>query len=186
LIGIGSQIVEFDLLIIYFPIIAVGAAPYMVLMRSESTPTWDKYQIAVPIKRKELASSLYLNVFIASLLGIPIIGIVRVVGYVLNGGIFTEVLTSGYINIANVYGIVFFTTAFLYPLGLSRLGQRSTQGVFFGSIILSTAVTFGLYALGNNMGLSEAAQSLMVMGISGIAFAISLFITRAIFAKTDF
>jgi hypothetical protein len=184
LAGVAAQLLDSPMLLIYFPFLAVGAAPYIVLMKSEGTPTWDKYVIAVPIKRKELASSLYLNVFAASLLGIPLVALVWALGYALNGSA-PVLLSSGFTNVANVYGLVFFMTAILYPAGSSRWGQRSTQAVFFGSIFFSSGIVFGLSVLGNNLGLSDIALSVMIVGTSGIAFIISLFITRAMFAKMD-
>jgi len=188
LVGIVALISGHELpLLQLFPLLGAGAAPYVVLMNSEGTPKWESYQIAMPIKRKDVASALYLNVFIASLLGIPIIGIVWAVGFVLNENMLAMILNSGGLSgVAFVYGVVFFTTTFLYPLGCTRFGQRSTQGLFLLSVMAATAATLGLSFIGNKIELSDAVLSLMIVGLAGIAFVISLFITRAIYAKIDF
>ena len=186
LIGFAAQIPGLETLLLFFPFIAVSAAPYVVMMRSEGTPTWDRYQIAMPVKRKDIATILYLNVFIASLLGIPLIGIVWAVGYVLNGATLAMLFNGSIALGAWVYSAMFFSTALLYPLGLSRLGQRNTQSVFFGSLILGVAIAYGIFAAGNAIGLSDIALSLVILSVSGTAYIISLLITKAMFATMDF
>jgi len=186
IIGIVGVIFEVEFLLALFPFMAITNAPYVVMMKSEGTPTWDKYQIAMPVKRKDIASTLYLNVFIASLLAIPVIGIVWLAGYVVNGSTFAEILSGGFSVVGLMYGMVLLSTAILYPLGLSPLGQRNMQSVFFGSLLLAIAIAGGLFYAGNALNISAVVLPLLIVGICSIAFVVSLFITRAMFTKIDF
>jgi len=186
IIGITGVIFEVELLLMFFPIMAITNAPYVVMMKSEGTPTWDKFQIAMPIRRKDIASTLYLNVFIASLLAIPVIGIVWLVGYVVNGSTLAEILTGGFSMVGVMYGAVLLSTAILYPLGLSPFGKRNIQSVFFGSLLIAVAIAGGLFFAGSALNIPDVILPLLIVGISGIAFVISLFITRAMYTKIDF
>ena len=186
LLGIVGQIPGLEVLLTFFPFMAVSAAPYIVLMKSEGTPTWDRYQLAMPIKRNDIASIIYFNVLVASLIGLPLIGITWAVGHVIFGNTLAEVFVGGLPTLAFVYGSQLLATAFLYPIGSSRFGQRNKQSVFLGSIAFGVAAAFGLSTAGNILELSDIALFLVTIGVSGIAFIISLSITRAMFARMDF
>jgi len=191
LLGIAAQILRIDALLVFFQLFAIGSAPYIVMMKvvamkSVGTLTWDRYQIAMPIKRKNVASIHYLSVLIASLLGIPIIGIIWMVLYVLFGSTLVETLNGGLSTMAAIYSMLLISASVLYPLILSQLGQRNAQGVFLGSVIIGAAVGSGMFGAGNAMGLTDTTLSLIIAGVSGIAFVVSLFITRAKYAKMDF
>jgi len=186
LLGLAGQIPGLEVLLTFFPFLAVSAATYVVMMKSEGTPTWDRYLIAMPVKRKNNASILYLNVFIASLIGLPLIGVVWAAGYVIFGNTLADIFIGGLPMFAFVYGSQLLATAFLYPMGLSRLGQRNTQSVFIICLALGIAASFGLFAAGSALGLPDVARFLMIIGVSGAAFIVSLYIVRAMYAKMDF
>jgi len=169
-----------------FHYLAAGAAPYVMLMKSEGTAKWEQYQLAMPVKRKNLATILYLNVLAASLLVIPIIGVVWGVGFLFNQAAMHEIIQTGLINITFSLSFILLMTALLYPLASTKLGQFSEQGLFFIGMVFSGAILGALAGIGNALGYSWGVISLFVIIISVIAFIVSLCITRKQYAKIDF
>jgi len=186
LVGVVAQITEIALAVQLFPFMAVGAAPYIVLMKSEGTAKWEPYQIAMPVKRKHMVTALFSAIFISSLMWIPIIGAVWGVGLIFSDVVVESIFYGGYISIAYVYGTALLTAAIIYPLACTKLGQRSEAGLMLISMIAAVAILGGIAWLGYPLGLANSIVSLLIIAISGVAFIVSLFVTRAIYAKIDF
>jgi len=185
-IGIFAIIREENALLFTFHYIAVGAAPYVVLMKSEGIAKWEQYQLAMPVKRKNLASILYLNVLITSLLIIPILGVVWGLGFIINPDTMPTIIQNGYIHIAFAFGFILLLTAILYPLGCSKLGEFSEQGLFFVGMAVSGVMLGAFFGIGIALGLTLHVIALLIIIIPGIAFIASLYITRWLYAKIDF
>jgi len=186
LIGIVAQLTESAIAVQIFPFLAAGAAPYTVLTKGEGTAKWEAFQLTMPVERKHLAMALYSAVFITSLLWIPIIGVVWGVGLIFNDVVVESIFYGGYISIAYVYGTALLTAAIIYPLACTKLGQRSEAGLMLISMIAAVAILGGIAWLGYPLGLANSIVSLLIIAISGVAFIVSLFVTRAIYAKIDF
>jgi len=184
--GIAAEIFENNIFVMFFLFSATIAAPYLVIQKSEGTPKWEPYLLAMPLKRKNLAAILYLNVFIASLFAIPVLGVMWGVGFIFNGFVTEAILAGGYVSIAVGYGAVLLMAALIYPIGSTKFGARNMQGLFFGCMIAALAINISILFGGQWLGLSSIVISLLSIGISGVAFVVSLFITKAMYAKIDF
>jgi len=162
-----------------------GAAPLIVLMQSGGTAKWEQYQLAMPIKRKNLATILYLNVFMAMLMTIPVIAVFFGVGF-----IFSEVtpatITQSLTNASFIYGYVFLLTAIVYPLACTRFGAQNETGLMYTCMVLTGAILIAMTVAVGRMGLTSGTRALLVISIAGVAFVVGLFITKAIYSKIDF
>jgi len=169
-----------------FPLLMSGGPAYVVIMKSEGTPLWDQFQVAMPIKRKEVATAPYLGVLLASLLGIPIFVVISGIRFILHEGSIGSMLSTGISYHATVLGTILIMSALLYPLAYTKLGQRSLQGLFVMCTCVAAAINSAILIGGNNLGLPEMVITSLNITISGIAFFVSLFIARQIYAKIDF
>jgi len=186
MVGIIAQITEIEIVLQLFPMYAIGSVPYIVMSKSGGIAKWEQYLLATPIKRKNLVTSLYLNVFIALLLAIPILGIVWSVGSIVNNKTLEFILLGNLSSISLVASIVLLMAALLYPIGSTKIGGRSEQAIFIICLIIATAIVAGFFMIGNNHGLSDGFLSLTSVSATGTAFIVSMFITRALYAKIDF
>ena len=186
ILGIAAQIFEEGIIMSLFPFLAMGAAPFIVLMKSEGTAKWEQYLIAMPVRRKDLATSLYLNVFVALLLGLPVLGAVWGLGILLHDYMSDLILQTGFTSVATVFSNFMLLAALLFPLGCTKLGKRSEQGLFLVCALIVVMVVGTFFAVGNNNGLSDGLMSLISIAVTGIAFVVSMFITRGIYSKIDF
>ena len=184
--GIIIEITEFSLAVQTFLIYAAGAAPYVVIQKSEGTPKWESYLLAMPIRRKNLASILYLNVFTASFLMIPITGVVWLVGFIFNNVVMEVFIDSGFIFFAIAYGAMLLFAALIYPISSTKFGGRSVHGLFFVCLFASVGANIAIFFGGRWLGLSDIFATLLSVSISMVAFVVSLFITRVRYAKIDF
>jgi len=187
LIGIVALISGNNLLMQAFTLTVFGAAPYVVLTKSGGTAKWERFQLAMPIKRKNLATSLYLNVLIALILELPVAAIVVGAGFIFNEGMADLLRYGGFANFAFfVYGIALLFAALLYPLACTKLGGRNEQGLFFVCMVGAGAIVGAIAVVGSTLGLSDGTTSFLIVAVAGGAFIASYFITRMIYAKIDF
>jgi len=184
-IGVAAQILGHSGAMHLFVALVVTSAPFVVMVKGEGTAKWEQYQIAMPVTRKDLATSLYLNVFVAAVLGIPIIGFVWGLGFIFNETTFTLSIIQG-INASFLYGFVLLTTALLYPLICTNFGKRKEATMMLICCVVAFAIVSAMSGAGNLIGLTSGVISLLIIAITGMAFIISLFITRAIYSKMNF
>jgi len=184
-LGIGSLILGIETAIQTVVILTAGSAPYIILTKSGGIAKWEQYQLTMPIKRTHLAMILYLNVFIAALLMIPIIGTIWGIGLIFNQ-ITCDTIIQGIPGLSFIYGIVLLLTALLYPLGCTKIGSRNEELLFWVCIIMAFAIVYAISAAGHAMGLTGGVRSLLIIAITGIAFIVSMFIVSNVYAKIDF
>jgi len=184
--GIVSIFVEFDLLHNWYPLIALGAAPYTLLMKSEGTANWEKFQLTMPIKRKDLATSLYLNVFFASFVGIPVLALIWGMKFVMDANFADFILNVGLVTAMSVFGALWSMTGLLYSLAYTKLGKASEQALFIVCFIASAALVGALVGAGSALELSGIVTSVLIAAVGMAVFLVGLFATRRLYAKMDF
>jgi len=184
-IGIGAIFSGHNAVIQLFAVLAAGSAPYIVMMKTGGIAKWEQYQLSMPIKRKHLATILYLNVLIAALMMLPIIGAVWGVGFIFNA-VTVETIVQGLGGISFIYGSVLLMAALLYTLGCTRLGGQNESGLFIVCIVIAVAAVYAISVAGHAIGLTSGIISLLIIAITGLAFVAALFITKAMYAKMDF
>jgi|GEM_PF-1667804 len=188
-IGAVGLVSGFSPLLNAFPFLAGGGVPYAILAkRYEDTSKWEQYQISMPIKRKTLATSLFLSVFISALLGVPILGAFWGIGSIFNSiGRAEFNLYGGLGSIALTYGFVLLFAALFYPMLCTSLGKRNKQGLFLACMLIATAIVTTIFiTVDIATSLTFSGILLLMIAITGLAFIISLLITREIYAKMDF
>jgi len=185
-VGILLIITEHHLIESIFSVIAFGGFAFVVIMKSEGTSKWEQFQIAMPVKRKDVAIIPYLSIFLASSLGIPIFFMILGVRFFLSGEPIGLMLSAGFAFQSTILSTTLLTAALLYPLACTKVGSRSESGLLVICTIFAIVINGTILVGGNNLGLSDTVVTLMNLTVSGAAFIVSLFITRAIYAKIDF
>jgi len=184
-LGVAGVISGNIQLLTLFPFVASGAAPIIVLMKYEGTIKWEQYLVAMPLRRKELVMSFYLNILIASLLGIPVIGVVCGVVYIFSPEMM-GFLHIGWAAVALTLSVILLLTALLFPLASTGFGQRRESGLSVVCLVVSCMSVGFFWGTCNAQGLQNDIVSLLSLAISFITFVASFFITRDMYSKMDF
>jgi len=170
-----------------FNIIAVVCLPFafMMKMSGKEYPKWERYRIAMPIKRSDLASAQFLCILLASLAGLPLAVLVNVLTFTIHE-IDYHTLTSAIISILSALAMPLFMSGLLFTLGCLKIGENRGDAFF----LLCTAPAGGnillMPWLANRFELPEVAAPLMAIAAALAVFICSYFITRKIYAKMDF
>jgi len=185
--GIFAQLIGIDIIIQLFPFYAIGALPYIALIKMGGITNWEQYLISMPIKRKQLAASHYLKIVIAMLMGIPIVAVVWGLDIILNQTAIESYLNAGLGSVAATYSTIMLMTALLFPLGSTKLGGLSEGGTFIICMLVAVIVVSAGFASGYTVfGLSNSAIALISIAITAAAFIVSMIITTAMYDKMDF
>lgn len=168
--------------------IGIIGPPYVVLMSMGGGKygKWERFQLTMPIKRSDLVKSQYLNMFLASLVGIPLVALVTGISFNIHATLFDYSLLTAYINITALIAVPLFMVGILFPLSCTKFGEDKQDGLTLVCFLISVALPTLITIAGGRSGLSEGIPSLLAFVLSIIVFTISYIITKNIYAKIDF
>ena len=167
--------------------IAIGGAPYLVVMGmgSKEYSKWERFRVAMPIKRGELAGTQYLAILLASLVGLPIAALVAVLTYTIHG-----VGTTMAMSVANVLPILampLMFAGFVFPFCSTKFGENKQELVVSICLAASVAlITILMPRLGNFAELIDSAVAIATLVFAIVVFVVSYCIQRTMYAKKDF
>ena len=170
-----------------FFLVAVAGAPYIIIMSmgGKEYPKWECFRITMPIRRGDLASTQYLCILLASLMGLPLAVLVAVLTF--NIHVIDFSLATALINILAVLAMPLFFAGLTFPLGTTKFGENKQET----TVMLCLAVTVGfnmvlIPRVGSWLGWAEGIASVVTFAVASAVFAGSYCITRSIYAKQDF
>ena len=166
--------------------IPIPAYMIMVSMGYEGTK-WERFQMTMPIRRKDLADSLYIRVLLASIIGIPFFVIVTAIGYVLHENLFENPLMSTVVVSTSLFlSHPLILAGLVFPLTfLVKEGGKQDVAIVI-CVFASIAIWTFLVSVGANLGLSEETAALLTLSISAAICIVSNLIVRRMYAKMDF
>lgn len=159
-----------------------------VVAKNEYTTKWSKYKLTLPVRRKDIIKSLFLNQMIWLIVGILFVGIELGLSWLIHGCPFDQ-----NIDVLSLFAVAIsmglFASAIFFPLFYT--GGEERGEVF---IIISLLCAFGLdYIITNIVNdLLEPGTTTIVSGAvtlivcSAVAFALSYPLTAAIFMKREY
>ena len=172
----------------FFSVAAVGILPYLVMIRmgAKNQLKWEKFQVSMPLKRKNLVASFYLSILIATIAGFLLCGIVLGIGFVLHESLLEHAMDTAFGSVTYVIAIALLMAALLLPIGSTKFGEN--KGELFFTVCLAAAVGVALLIqwVGGRAEFPAAVISASQVIISAIAFVFSYYITSKIYAKIDF
>jgi len=172
----------------FFVLAAIGLPPYILMMRmgAKNQPQWEKYQVSMPIKRKNFTAAIYLSVLFALIAGILLCTVLSIFSFILHDYILHHVIKTAFGQMAYLVGIVLLMFAIIVPIGSTKFGE--SRGEIFFTICLAVALGVMLLIswLGNRAGLSQVIISASRVAISAVSFIISYHITNKMYSKIDF
>lgn len=196
MLAFGIVVVAIDndnksLLIIYALLCITGfSANAIAGLRKESGSNWKKYQLTVPVTRRQIIHNHYVSQLLWIGMGCLLAGVVIVLSALLHGFPFdtnTDVLMIFSVGIS----IDLFMGAIFYPLFYLG-GEERSEVILEISLIASASIIAGIifllnFIFGYKMELIIIIISAAIMMIIAIfAYILSQFITVRIFNKKEY
>jgi len=187
-LGVALLITGNHVVYSFFALASVGVLPYLIMIRmgAKNQLKWEKFQVSMPVKRKNLVASFYLSILIATIAGFLLCGVILGIGLIIHEGLLEYVIETSFAQVSYVIGIALLMGSLLMPIGSTKFAEN--KGELFFTICLGGAVAIALLIqwIGGRVGLASAIISLSQIVIAAVVFVISYHVTSKIFAKTDF
>ena len=166
---------------LYFGMIAINAPVYAILSTLGKTRAiWERFQIAMPVKRSSIVSLKYLQVILASLIGIPLFTVIAAMTFAMHEG-YPDFSIA---EISPYFSISLLMSAFLLPLACTKIGENRQDSLFLVCFFVAFVIVQPL--MGTRLGIPRNTAALLVFAISAIAFIISIPITKRLYSRKDF
>ena len=188
LVGAFAVVTGSPALIGAFVGVGIVSLPSAILISApkDSTSKWTKFRGAMPVKRKNIISSLYIsNLLIAAvsiLLSIAIIGLLKI----LHGDIMAEIDLFAFSPI--LVGAPLMACALFYPLVLT-IGESKEEAVCIICVLGGAAAAAGIWwsanRLGEVIGYADGVGMVFSFAIPVVLIVLSYAVSVKIYAKKD-
>ena len=162
-----------------------GATIILIAGMGNKEIDWERFQLSMPVRRRNLASSQYLSVLLASLVGIPIFVAFTGLGSILHEDVYFT-LPALFITIAPYLSIPYILSGLVFPLCSIPALEKLHNGLFPALMLFSVVIPQLVVVAANHWGWSMIVASSLMLAISMLIFIVSYFITRKLYAKMDF
>jgi len=175
----------------FFVILTIVMPPYTIItsIACGYASKWERFQIAMPVRREDVTSSQYLCIIIVSIVGIPFIGIIVGIGIALHESLseIVDKVVSSTVSVFSIsFGIALLLGALLFPLTCTKIGGENKGEALAFVCVLAALGIIGLVSwAGFSMNLSQYTISLLRIAVSVISFIFSYLLTKNLYAKLD-
>jgi len=181
----------------YVLVFGVASLPYVVLakMGAKEYGIWERFQLTMPIKRRQLVISQYLFVAILTVVGVLYVLAVSALGLHLQPDMINLGGLDGFggFLMANLggAGLPLVLAGVLFLGGATRLGENAPTLLFFLGIVIAVGIYVLFIWLSNNWEWGIATFPIIVfplmsLVVSVVVFVGSYFITARLYEKMDF
>ncbi len=193
--GIGVWFLGYPSLLTVYVLVPATAFALNVTagFRKEAASKWDKYELATPVKRKDIVKSRYISHFVWVLAGIILSGILVGLTVVRHGNIYFDYIARDPLTIFFVAGgVAVLTGTIFYPVVYIWGADKSEMAIII-SLTGAIGGTFGIVWLLNAAydfrPLSDSEYYLVLtiyMVLVLISFILSYFFTTYIYKRKDY
>jgi hypothetical protein len=178
----------------FFILMTVLMPPYSIITSiaggyvSKYSSKWERFQIAMPVRRKDVTLSQYLCIIIASIVGIPFIVIITGITIAMHESLLEIVnrVVSSTVSIFSIsIGIVLLLGALFFPLTCMKISKNRGESLAFVCLFVAMGMIGLVSWVGFSMNLSQYTISLLRITVSIIPFIFSYLITQNLYAKLD-
>ena len=171
---------------IFFGINALMGVPLLILSGMGNREVdWERFQLSMPVRRRDLASSQYTSVGLAPLIGLPVFILFTVLGAIMHEGAY---FTAGnlFISTAPFLATPYIMGGLIFPIYMIPAVERVYDGMFPALVAVSIAIPHLVVWLGTRLGWPMMAATSVTLIVALLIFAVSYFVTRKLYEKADF
>ncbi|MCL2565402.1 MAG: ABC-2 transporter permease [Defluviitaleaceae bacterium] len=172
----------------FFTLVAIGIPPYIIMIKmgAKNQTQWEKFQISMPLKRKNIVASFYLSIVIATFAGFLLCGVILGIGLVFHEGLMEHVIKTAFGSVSYIIGIALLMAGLLLPIGSTKFGENKGEVFFTLCLGIAAGIVLLIQWAGGKVDIPPAIISLSQIVIALTALVISYYITSKIYAKMDF
>jgi len=165
---------------------AIAGASFMLLAgMGNKEINWERFQLSMPVKRRDMAASQYLSVVIASLVGVPVFVVINGLYVLFNEGVYFTFMTL-VAGAAPFLAIPFILAGFVFPLACLKSFENKQDALFPLFLIISTAIPQLVIVGVDRLGGPVNIAILVTLAVAVVIFIVSYGITKRLYAKIDF
>ena len=146
---------------------------------------WERFQLSMPVRRRNLASSQYLSVGLAPIIGIPLFVLFTWLSSLFHEEVYFTFLTA-FVTIAPFLSMPYIMGGLVFPVYMLPVAEKLHEGLFPAVILVSVVIPQLVVGGANRWGWSMVVASVLMLAVSMVIFIVSYFITRRIYEKQDF
>ena len=195
LIILNIQAIVWGIVILFFynPVVhvlfglnAVAGATFILIAGMGSKEVeWERFQLSMPVRRRNMASSQYISVWLASFVGIPIFVIFTGLSSIFHEEVYFT-LFSLFLHIAPFLSIPYILGGLVFPLYSIPALEKLYESMFPAAMLVSVALPQVVVWMASRLDWSMVVASTLMLAVSMVIFIISYFITRKLYEKFDF
>jgi ABC-type transport system involved in multi-copper enzyme maturation permease subunit len=165
--------------------ITLMSCSLMYCVQKDKSSKWNRYQLAMPVKRSDVIASQYLGHLIALLYAIIFTGTFSYISIVLHKDILTMFNENALSIIPLSIGASLVSCALFYPF-VPALDANGGESLIFVCMLIACCINAFIYWLGHKAELPQGINAALCIVLSIVFFIISFIITIKIYAKKDF
>ena len=163
----------------------MGVSLIVVMGMGNKEVDWERFQLSMPVRRRNMASSQFISVGLAAVVGVPIFVLFTGLSAVWHEGTYFT-LQSTFTSMAPFFSMPFVLGGLLFPIYSIKAVERVYDGMFPAIMVVAMLIPMGINWGANRLGWPEIVASLMTLAVALAMFIVSFFITRKLYEKMDF
>ena len=167
--------------VLNFPIV-------LIMSMASREGLWERFQLTMPVSRSDLIRMQYLGVVFPVIFAACVVVVVIGIATVTNDDMFNDGFVNALVESAYYFGLPLLMAGTSFPLASSKLGKDKGEAILTISMLASGGMMMVAPQIGHWLGfdLSMAMVSVSILAVSIVVFVGSYFITKAMYAKSDF
>lgn len=167
-------------------LLATAGLPLMIIMSmcNKDYLKWERFRLAMPIRRRDLASVQYLCILLASVVGLPLAVLIVVLPSKMNG---MGDIAADLFFVLSILALPLLSGGLLFTIGCTKFGEKYGEVVFTLCLMVAAGINMVLIPrIGDWLNWSRSITSLVVFVVGLVVFAISWWVTGCMYEKKDF
>jgi len=171
----------------------MGVSLVIVMGMGNKEIDWERFQLSMPVRRRNMASSQFLSVGLAPFMGLPIFAIFSALSLLLHDGGYlfwheggSLAITPIFISIAPYLSMPYIMAGLIFPIYMIPAVEKIHDGLFPVIMVVSIAIPQLMVAGASRLEWSLVVASSLTLAVALFIFIVSYFITRKIYEKVDF
>jgi ABC-type transport system involved in multi-copper enzyme maturation permease subunit len=178
---IGEPI--FFSMISVFGIVLISCS-FIISSNKDAASKWNKFQLALPVKRGEIIAAKYLGHLILLFAGLVLAGIFIVLGIILHDVPIEAAKADALLWIPACIGASLLAGALFYPAAYT-IAVNKEEPFALTCIFGAGGISALILWLGHGLRFKGGVNAAFCIGISALLFAVSYIVAKKVFAKKD-
>lgn len=169
-----------------FPYITISAfaVSSIATLRKDSVSQWNKYELTLPIKRKNIISGKYISYIFWTLCGLAVSAVIVFITLIAHENLFAYGLRDCFSLFSLGMGLAIIAGAIFYPLAI-LCGADKSEILLAISVVLSICTSITIINAVNILKFSYAARLIIFNLAYVLIYAISYLLSKGLYANKE-